>query len=248
MVTPNENQAIPVISSFEENINVVYIDLFGFSAFLKNAESANQSRPLVIYKRVDVILQKIVVFIKNSPYTIFASDSLFCCFSDEEAKTTSILSDLAQILWQFLVAGFTFSGGISRGRMQRKEKFLIGYPMVEAVRTQENQFLPRIAFAKPESCFPWVNSKEVWQESGVSYFDYFQFLTTIPVSFSKIADLCAMLIDDADVKNLSYYVLAKYDDFLARLSLHLSQNETKRISNQRNRIRALLGFGSTESE
>lgn len=234
------NQAIPVISSLEDDINVVYIDLFGFSSFLKNAEKTDQSKTGVIYKNVDVFLEQIVAFLRDVPHTIFASDSLFCCFTDKEANDSTILQDLATILWQFLAAGFSFSGGISRGKMQRKNKFLIGYPMVEAVRAQERQSYPRITFAKPVSSFPWVSADEVWSEDGVFYFDYFQFMATIPTTFEKIANVSASLIDDADLSHLSYHVLLKYQDFLRQLEKHLGDNNKSRVFEQSSMISKLL--------
>jgi hypothetical protein len=240
MPESTSNQTIPVISSLEDDINVIYIDLFGFSAFLKNAEKTDQSKTGIIYKNVDVFLGQIVTFLRDVPHTIFASDSLFCCFTDQETKDSTILQDLATILWQFLAAGFSFSGGISRGKMQRKNKFLIGYPMVEAAKAQEGQSYPRIVFAKPVSSFPWVSADEVWSENGIFYFDYFQFITKIPTTFEKIASVSASLIDDADISHLPNHVLLKYQDFLRQLEKHLDKTNESKIFEQSSMISELL--------
>lgn len=73
----SSDMAIPAISNFEENINVVYVDLFGFSNYLQKGDATTPSEKNTLYKFPDVFLDQIANYVSSMPYTVFAPKPLF---------------------------------------------------------------------------------------------------------------------------------------------------------------------------
>lgn|SRR5574344_1289159 len=231
--------AANVLPDLESGYSVVYLDLFGFSSMISNADTIKKEGGHPELERRPVIFFQVIKrLIQNNPLSYLLSDSFVFCFKSKDFKKNA--KTLALVMLNFWQAGFLFSGGISAGFMSADgDNILLGLPLVEAVRAQEEMRVPLVAVTDKAKKAEWLSPFLFWI-GQCAYFDYIGFVLKFSgYDISVISQNVKDLLQDTKLDELDYTVLLKLSFFLNQF-VRKSKEADKGLTKYQKTINDLL--------
>ena len=171
---------------YEENQVVLYGDIFGFSSIMKKINN-NKNIKSDFNVNLDNIYN-ITLFSDSKKWKdegvnfIWLSDSFaFAGSIDKWKEIKKAFFEFASVL---LSSNLIFSGALAIGSLHNEHN-IMGYPFVEAVRTQEKMHYPEIIFCQNNTFF---DNEFTYIKKKKYYWNYIKELLVINPSLKPIID------------------------------------------------------------